>query len=419
MISPRSAQPNHGNPSEVAAKASNSARRAAAGPAILRQGFRPFFLAAGVWAAGAVALWLAVIAGALVLPSAFDPITWHAHEMLFGYLAAVIAGFLLTAVPNWTGRLPVGGWRLGVLFALWCAGRVAVGLSALIGPVLAAAADLAFLAALTAVVLREIAAKGNRHNLPIVGIVVVLAGSNLLVHLEALGLTATGSLGLRLGLADVAFLITLVGGRIVPSFTRNWLAKRGAPVLPRPFGGLDRLALGSMVLAGLSWVLAPGASATGGLAILAAVLNGARLGGWCGHRTLGEPLVWILHLGYAWLVAGFALLGAAILLPALSQTAALHALTVGAMGTMTLAVMTRATLGHSGQSLSAGPGTTMIYGLVSAAALVRILAPFAPNDATTLRGLSGLCWIGAFGLFVVLYGPLLAGRFNRFFPRVR
>ena len=419
MISPRSAQPNHGNPSEVAAKASNSARRAAAGPAILRQGFRPFFLAAGVWAAGAVALWLAVIAGALVLPSAFDPITWHAHEMLFGYLAAVIAGFLLTAVPNWTGRLPVGGWRLGVLFALWCAGRVAVGLSALTGPVLAAAADLAFLAALSAVILREIAAKGNRHNLPIVGIVVVLAGSNLLVHLEALGLTATGSLGLRLGLADVAFLITLVGGRIVPSFTRNWLAKRGAPVLPRPFGGLDRLALGSMVLAGLSWVLAPGASATGGLAILAAVFNGARLGGWCGHRTLGEPLVWILHLGYAWLVAGFALLGAAILVPALSQTAALHALTVGAMGTMTLAVMTRATLGHSGQSLSAGPGTTMIYGLVSAAALVRILAPFAPNDATTLLGLSGLCWIGAFGLFVVLYGPLLAGRFNRLFPRVR
>ncbi len=249
--------------------------------------------------------------------------------------------------------------------------------------------------------------------------VVVLAGSNLLVHLEALGLTATGSLGLRLGLADVAFLIALMGGRIVPSFTRNWLAKRAAPVLPRPFGGLDRLALGSMALAGLSWALAPGASATGGLAILAAVLNGARLGGWCGHRTLGEPLVWILHLGYAWLVAGFALLGAAILLPALSQTAALHALTVGAMGTMTLAVMTRATLGHSGQSLSAGPGTAMIYGLVSAAALLRILAPFAPIDATVLLGLSGLCWIGAFGLFVVLYGPLLAGRFNRLFLRVR
>ncbi len=198
MNSAQSAQSAHGSPSEVAAKASKSPRRAAVGPAILRQGFRPFFLAAGVWAAGVVALWLAVIAGALVLPSAFDPITWHAHEMLFGYLAAVIAGFLLTAVPNWTGRLPVGGWRLGVLFALWCAGRVAVGFSALTGPMVAAAVDLAFLAALSAVVLREIAAKGNRRNLPIVGIVVVFAGSNLLVHLEALGLTATGNLGLRL-----------------------------------------------------------------------------------------------------------------------------------------------------------------------------------------------------------------------------
>lgn len=380
---------------------------AAVGPAILRQGFRPFFLAAGIWAAGAVALWLAVIAGVFVLPSAFDPITWHAHEMLFGYLAAVIAGFLLTAIPNWTGRLPIGGWRLGILFAFWCAGRLAVGFSALTGPTVAAAADLAFLATLAAVVLREIAAKGNRHNLPIVGILVVLTGSNFLVHLEALGLATTGSLGLRLGLAGVAILITLVGGRIVPSFTRNWLAKRGAPVLPRPFGGLDRLALGCSVVAGLAWVLAPGASATAGLAILVAVLLGARLGGWRGHLTLGEPLVWILHLGYAWLVAGFALIGAAILFPAVSQSVALHALTVGAMGTMTLAVMTRATLGHSGQALRAGPGTTTIYGLVSAAALVRILAPFAPNDATTLLGLSGLCWIGAFGLFVVLYGPLL------------
>jgi uncharacterized protein involved in response to NO len=240
----------------------------------------------------------------------------------------------------------------------------------------------------------------------------------LLVHLEALGLTATGSLGLRLGLADVAFLITLVGGRVVSSFTRDWLAKRSAPARPQPFSGLDRLALGSMALAGVSWVLAPGASATGWLAILAAMLNGARVCGWCGHRTLGEPLIWILHLGYAWLFAGFALPNAAILLPALSPTAALHALTVGAMGTMTLAVMTRATLGHSSRSLSAEPGTIMIYGLVDAAALVRMLAPFAPNDAATLLGLSGLCWIGAFGLFVVLYGPLLAGRFNRLFRRV-
>ena len=394
--------------SVAAAKASIAARRAYAGPAILRQGFRPFFLAAGVWAAGAVALWLAEIAGLLVLPSTFDPITWHAHELLFGFVAAAIAGFLLTAIPNWTGRLPVRGRQLGLLFALWCVGRIAVGLSALIGPAPAAALDLSFPVALLAVVLREIAAGGNWRNLPIAAIVALLAASNLLVHLEALGLAPTARLGLRLGVADVAVLISLVGGRVVPSFTRNWLAKRDEAVLPRPSGRLDRVAILTTVAAGLAWALAPDALATGALALLAAAAGGARLAGWRGHRTLAEPLVWVLHLGYGWLVVGFALLGAAVLVPALDPTAALHALTAGAMGTMTLAIMTRASLGHTGRALSAGPGTTAIYALVGVAALARVLAPLSPSGATLLLGLSGLAWIGAFGLFVALYGPLLA-----------
>ena len=389
---------------------SSDARRAYGGPAILAVGFRPFFLGAGLWAAGAVALWLAQLAGWPALPSAFDPIAWHAHEMLFGYVAAVIAGFLLTAIPNWTGRLPVCGRQLGGLFALWCAGRVAVGVSAWIGPATAAALDLAFPVALCAVVLREIAAGGNWRNLPVAALVAVLAASNGLMHLEALGLAPTTDLGLRLGIAAVAVLIALVGGRVVPSFTRNWLAKRGETVLPRPFGRLDGLAVAATVAAGLAWTFAPEAPASGALALLAAALGGARLAGWRGHRTRAEPLVWVLHLGYAWLVAGFALLGAAVLVPALPQSAALHALTAGAMGTMTLAVMTRATLGHSGQALTAGPGTAAIYALVGAAALLRVLAPFTALDTALLFGLSGLAWIGAFALFVILYGPLLIGR---------
>ena len=387
---------------------SSDARRAYGGPAILAVGFRPFFLGAGLWAAGAVALWLAQLAGWPALPSAFDPIAWHAHEMLFGYVAAVIAGFLLTAIPNWTGRLPVCGRQLGGLFALWCAGRVAVGVSAWIGPATAAALDLAFPVALCAVVLREIAAGGNWRNLPVAALVAVLAASNGLMHLEALGLAPTTDLGLRLGIAAVAVLIALVGGRVVPSFTRNWLAKRGETVLPRPFGRLDGLAVAATVAAGLAWTFAPEAPASGALALLAAALGGARLAGWRGHRTRAEPLVWVLHLGYAWLVAGFALLGAAVLVPALPQSAALHALTAGAMGTMTLAIMTRATLGHSGRALTAGPGTAAIYALVGAAALMRVLAPLTALDAAPLFGLSGLAWIGAFALFVVLYGPLLA-----------
>ncbi len=392
---------------------SSEARRGYSGPAILAVGFRPFFLGAGVWAAGAVALWLTQLAGWPALPSAFDPIAWHAHEMLFGYVTAVIAGFLLTAIPNWTGRLPVCGWQLGGLFALWCAGRVAVGVSAWIGPAPTAALDLAFPVALCAVVLREIAAGRNWRNLPVVTIVAVLIASDGLVHLEALGLAPTADLGadlgLRLGIAAVAVLIALVGGRVVPSFTRNWLAKRGEAVLPRPFGGLDRLAVAVTIAAGLAWTLAPEAPASGALALLAAALGAARLAGWRGQRTLAEPLVWVLHLGYAWLVAGFALMGAAVLVPALPQAAALHALTAGAMGTMTLAIMTRATLGHSGRALTAGPGTAAIYALVGAAALLRVLAPLTALDAALMFGLSGLAWIGAFALFVVLYGPLLVG----------
>lgn len=391
-------------------KATGGARREYVGPAILRVGFGPFFLAGGVWSAVAVALWLGDLAGFVVLPTAFDPAVWHAHEMLFGFVAAVIAGFLLTAIPNWTGRLPVRGRGLGLLAAIWILGRVAVGVSELTGPLAAAVLDLAFPIAFCAVVLREVLAGRNWGNLPIVGILAVLAASNLFTHLEPIGLAPTGGLGLRLGIATVAVLIALVGGRIVPSFTRNWLAKRGAQSLPQGFGRLDRLAIVATVAAGLAWSLGPEAPATGVLALVAALLGGVRLAGWRGQQTLAEPLVWVLHLGYGWLVLGWALLGAAILLPEFDRVSALHALTAGAMGTMTLAVMTRASLGHSGRPLHAGAGTTWCYGLVGLAALARMVAPLAPDNATLLYGLSGLVWIGAFGLFVLLYAPLLIGR---------
>lgn len=392
---------------------SSEAGRSYAGPEILRVGFRPFFLAGGVWSALAVVLWLGGLAGVVALPTAFDPSVWHAHEMLFGFVAAVIAGFLLTAIPNWTGRLPLRGPGLALLVGLWALGRVAVALSALTGPWAAAVLDLAFPVAFCAVVLREILAGRNWSNLPIAGVLAVLMASNLLTHLEPLGVAETAGLGLRLGIATVALLIVLVGGRVVPSFTRNWLAKRGEQRLPRPFGRLDRLAILSSLGAGLAWTLAPEAAISGVLALLAAALGAIRLAGWRGHRTLTEPLVWVLHLGTAWLVLGWALLGAAILIPGLDPASALHALTAGAMGTMTLAMMTRATLGHSGRALTAGVGTTLCYGLVGLAALTRVLAPLVPDAAALLYALSGLAWIGAFGLFVVLYAPLLTGPARR------
>jgi uncharacterized protein involved in response to NO len=198
------------------------------GPPLLRQGFRPFFLAAGVWAVAAVVLWISAIQGYVAIPTAFDPIGWHAHEMLFGFVLAAIAGFLLTAIPNWTGRLPLQGLPLAVLAGVWLLGRGAVFGSAWIGVGIAAALDLSFLALLLIVVLREILAGRNWHNLAMPAVLGGLLVANALTHADAAGIAATGALGQRLGIGIVILLIGLIGGRIIPSFTLNWLKKRVA-----------------------------------------------------------------------------------------------------------------------------------------------------------------------------------------------
>jgi uncharacterized protein involved in response to NO len=329
--------------------------------------------------------------------------------MLFGYAAAAIAGFLLTAIPNWTGRLPVRGVRLALLVGLWAVGRLAVAFSASVGVETAAAIDSAFLLVLWATILREILAGRNWRNLIVAGLVGLLVVSNSLIHLEYLGLTETGALGFRLAITDMLLLIALIGGRIVPSFTRNWLAKRGETSLPSPFGRLDRLTLAVSVAAGLLWAFLPEGLSTGIAALAAALANGLRLARWRGHKTGTEPLVWILHLGYGWIAAAFALLATSLLTAAVPQTAAIHAFTTGAVGTMTLAVMTRATLGHTGRELTAGPGTTAIYLLALASGVLRVVSPLSAELESVLVALSGICWIAAFGCFVGLYGPLLAG----------
>jgi len=380
----------------------------AEGIALLQLGFRPFFLAAGLWAVLAMALWLAQLAGHLILPSALDPISWHAHEMIFGYAMAAVAGFLLTAVPNWTGRLPVRGAPLAGLAALWLLGRAAVAASGLIGAPMAALIDLAFPVFFLLVVAREIAAGKSRKNLMMVVLLALLALGNALTHLETLGGPATASLGQRLGLAALIFLIALVGGRVTPSFTRNWLAKRDAGRLPAAFGLTDRVALVATAAALLAWIAAPEAPPTPWLALAAGVALAVRLSRWCGLRTASEPLLLVLHVGYAWLPLGLILLAAARLTPLLSGSAALHALTAGAVGTMTLAVMCRATLGHSGRALTAGPGTTAIFGMITLAALLRVGGGAALGEFGAILLLaSGAAWIAAFGLFLALYGPIL------------
>lgn len=378
------------------------------GPELFRQGFRPFFLGAGLCSFITVAYWLAIFQGVASLPTAFDPVAWHAHEMIFGFAGAVIAGFLLTAIPNWTGRMPLQGMPLIVLFGTWLIGRLAVATSAVVGAGLAAMLDLSFLAVLFAVVLREILSGRNWRNLPMPLALVVLLVANLLTHLDAAGQASTGLIGQRLGIATMILLISLVGGRIIPSFTRNWLAKRAEVSMPASFSRFDQISLFITMAALVAWVVRPDGQTTGVALLAAGLLSFVRLARWRGHRTLVEPLVWSLHLGFAWVPVGFLLLGLGVFLPALfSSTAGLHALTAGAIGSMTIAVMTRATLGHSGRQLVADGWTTTIYALVAVAAASRVLAPLAFEIYYPLLWGSGLLWCAAFGLFTLCYGRIL------------
>jgi uncharacterized protein involved in response to NO len=376
-------------------------------PLILTQGFRPFFLASGIWSMLALAVWVVTLTTGTTLPSRFDPLNWHIHEMLFGFIMAAIAGFLLTAIPNWTKRLPVSGGPLALLVGLWLLGRLTCLVSAAVPTWIAVSADLAFPVVLVAVVAREIVAGRNWRNLPMVVPVTVLGVANLLMHLEAEGIAVPAGLGWRLGLAAVITLISVVGGRIVPSFTRNWLAKRGASELPSAHGLADRVALGVLHVALLSWAFGPEVRAVGAALLLGAALNLWRMLRWRGVATTAEPLLVVLHIGYFWLVAGVALLGLATLDVEVPVSAAIHALTAGATGTMILAVMTRATLGHTGRSLVADRATVLTYVFVCLAASVRLVAAFSAEWTMPLLVASGCLWIAAFALFVGRYGPFL------------
>ncbi|HVZ00345.1 MAG TPA: NnrS family protein [Dongiaceae bacterium] len=387
------------------------ARRGAAAPAFLSFAFRPFFFCGALFAALAVPAWALVFTGRLAGGFA-DPLRWHAHEMIFGYLGAIIAGFLLTAIPNWTGRLPVSGWRLATLLALWLIGRVAILLQAVgaLGAAPAAVLELLYWAALVFAAAREIVAGNNRRNLPVVALVAAFGIADLVSFLP--DWTAVDPLlGARLALAVAAALISLIGGRIVPSFTRNWLLKRQSAALPAAFGALDKAAVAATTAAMLLWAFAPELTVTGGLLLLAALAQLVRIARWQGLRTFREPLVAILHLGYAWLVlALFALATAALAPDRIAPSAALHALTAGAIGTMTLAVMTRATLGHTGRALAADAGTAIIYLLVTAGAVLRVAAPWLPTDYAGTAALAGAVWSAAFLVFAVKYGPYLLRR---------
>jgi len=356
-----------------------------------------------------VLAWLAIWQGSLPAPRWLAPAWWHGHEMVFGLAAAAIAGFLLTATPVWTARPALTGRPLAALFALWLAGRTAMWCAGALPAWLVALVDLAFLPALAAVLARTLWRSGQRRNYGVLGVVGALALANAAVHAQALGLaSASAPRALRFAVDAVVLLIVVIGGRITPAFTSNALARRGSlvPIPSRPH--VDRLAVTVVALAALADLVAPRSVASGVLASAAGLAVALRLAGWQTWRTLGDPLVWSLHAGMAWVAIGLLLVGAADLGGAIPDRSGLHALGAGAMGSMILAVMTRVGLGHTGRPLVLPKGGVGTYALVHMGALLRVVAPTqAPAVEMPLLLSGGLLWAGAFWLFASVYAPIL------------
>lgn len=375
---------------------------------VLSAGFRPFFLLGAIFAAVAVLLWLPVYHGELTLQTAFVPRDWHVHEMLYGYLPAVITGFLLTAIPNWTGRLPLQGAPLATLAVVWLAGRLAVTFSADTGWLAALLIDACFLLLVALAALREIISGRNWRNLNVVALLTLLLIGNVAFHLEA-HFGGTADYSIRIGIAVVIMLISLIGGRITPSFTRNWLVRANPGRLPQPFNKLDMVIVAFSGLTLVLWVSMPFSPISGFALLIAGVLHLVRLARWAGDRTVKEKLLLVLHVGYLFIPLGFLLTSAAAfgLIPV---SAGIHAWMVGGAGVMTLAVMTRASLGHTGQQLTASLPTQGIYLAALFAVTARIAAALLPAWSDPLLHLAALSWAVAFLGFALSYGPTLLVR---------
>ena len=373
-------------------------------------GFRPFFLACGVYAVVVMALWLVeLLSGFWPGPAPALELV-HAHELIFGVIVAAIAGFLLTAVPGWTDGKVLRGWKLAGLFGLWLLGRAAVLASPVLPPPLVALADLTFLSVLLGLLTPVLIRAKRPRNLPVLALLAGLITANLLFHLSWSGVVWGGaSTGIALALDLVLFLVAMIGGRIVPAFTLNALRRRGTPVETAPWPRFDQLVQAVTALV-LPLDLAPvGAWPAGLVAALAALLHAARLSRWHGHRTWPEPIVWILHVAYGWISVALGLKVLWLLGGVGLPTTWIHALTTGAFTGMIVAVTTRAALGHTGRPLVAPRPIAVCYVLITLAALVRVFVPLVGDVAYEPALLvAAALWLAAFGFFVMVYAPILA-----------
>lgn len=372
---------------------------------IVRDGWRVFFLAAGLYAVLAMLAWLVWLGSGGTVDLQFaaaPPIQWHAHEMIFGFTTATLAGFFLTAMPNWTDTESASARFITLLAVLWLAGRIAIWFSGSLPALLVAVIDLAFLPVLAARVLAHLLHRPKPQNVMFSVLLLVIWTANLLVHLDWMGWTATEPQGQRAGLMVICAMIAVVGGRIVPAFTRNAL-NRSRPDAPLPVSRrpLDVMGAILVILTAILVLVGAPAELAAVLAIGAGLVAIARLIGWQTRQTLDNPILWTLHVSYAMLALGLLAWGFAGLGLG-SEVGALHILGVGAVGGMTLAVMSRASIGHSGRALRAPPAIVLSYVLIPVAALLRWAAAEWPGPLYSLGTLgAGALWTLAFTLYVV------------------
>jgi uncharacterized protein involved in response to NO len=374
------------------------------GLAVFALGFRPFFLLAGISAFAMMGVWIAVLTGYAPLATYFDPVGWHSHEMLFGYTAAVIGGFLLTAVQNWTGRRSVHGKTLIILTIVWIAARVMIVSPGPFPDWITAVVDLSFLPALGLAIAIPLLKTQQRRNYLFVPLLLALFGANVLVHLQSLQVTQhTARLGIFLALNLVILLIVIMGGRVIPFFTERALPH----VKTRSWRWVEMIAVGSIVLLLVAELFAPDSDLVLLLAALAFIANALRLMGWQPWRVAPVPLVWVLHLGYGWIIVGLILKALSFANPELGAVG-VHALTLGGIGGLTLGMMARVAIGHTGRQMTVGWDMTLAFGLIHLSAFIRVLFPvIIPGHYLQWVSLSGILWMVAFLLFVIRFTPIL------------
>ncbi len=372
--------------------------------ALFDLGFRPFFLLAGISAILLVTLWAYSFAYGGFEFAYFSPITWHSHEMIFGYAVAVIAGFLLTAVRNWTGIQTPSGKALAGLVILWAAGRIAPFASDIVPPWSIALIDTAFLPVLGLSLAIPILRKRQRHNLVFLVVLTALTASNILVHLQALGFTSsTARTGIYLAVYMIILLIVILGGRVIPSFTVNGIT--GGKT--RRWKTIEYLSIASVIAVIVLDLTTAAPAIIGSAALFAAVVHGMRLLGWYQNKVWTVPLVWVLHLGYAWIVAGFVLKAAASA-GWINPLLAIHAFTTAGIGTMTLGMMARVSLGHTGRVLQVKAAMSWAFILINLAGVTRVFLPIIiPANYTAWIVLASVFWGMAFGIFVISYAAIL------------